>query len=133
MSWDSAHLLAEAAVSGMESSTDFGLPAARFFLPQISFYYMGTFPSPLISPAQIIFSRNSEQSKGESRSHDPTPVLKLGPLPPPGPIKAAAAAALNLGPLNAAVVVRRSAWHRDGGLLRLRGSWPVEENRKMSV
>lgn len=55
-----------------------------------------------------MFSRSLDQLKGESRSRGPPPSLNFNPSHARA-IKAGAAAALNLGLFNAAVVVQRQA------------------------
>lgn len=122
-----------------KSSLAHSLPAAS--LASISFdstmeTFFSLFPVPFYFLLDVgnIFSRSLEQV--EVRVTTNTNLL-LNFYPSQSlPMKASTAnicRALNLCLLNAAVVAEGRAWHRHGNLLCLRGSWPVEENRKMSV
>lgn len=75
----------EGAVTSTETSTDFNLPAARFYTKSYFIMWELSVPSHF-SCTNDIFQKFRAVKRWESQPW-PTPILKLGPLPLPGPLK----------------------------------------------
>lgn len=75
----------EGAVTSMESSTDFNLPAARFYPKTYFIMWELSVPSHF-SCTNDIFQKFRAVKRWEPQPW-PTPILKLGPLLLPGPLK----------------------------------------------